>query len=83
MSAKANQSGGAKLGYIGGESRNQRYLLLEAIDDYINRWDRSPPGGRVTSGEIPGILAARGARLAANDSPKSSSGFIPLQTMRR
>ena len=42
MSAKANQSGGAKLGYIGGESRNQRYLLPEAIDDYINRWDRSP-----------------------------------------
>ena len=35
MSAKANQSGGAKLGYIGGESRNQRYLLPEAIDDYI------------------------------------------------
>ncbi len=26
MSAKANQSGGAKMGYIGVESRNQRYL---------------------------------------------------------
>ena len=24
MSAKANQSGGAQMGYIGGESRNQR-----------------------------------------------------------
>jgi hypothetical protein len=35
MSAKANESGGAKMGYIGGESRNQRYRLPEAIDDYI------------------------------------------------
>jgi transposase len=35
MSAKANQSGGAQMGYIGGESRNQRYLLPETIDDYI------------------------------------------------
>ena len=75
MSAKANQSGGAKLGYIGGESRNQRYLLPEAIDDYINRWDRSPPGGRVTSGEIPGILAARGARLARTIHPNRQAGL--------
>ena len=36
MSAKANQSGGAQMGYISGESRNQRYLLPEAIDDYIS-----------------------------------------------
>ena len=35
MSAKANESGSAKMGYIGGESRNQRYLLPEAIDEYI------------------------------------------------
>jgi transposase len=35
MSAKANESGGAQMGYIGGESRNQRYLLPETIDDYI------------------------------------------------
>ena len=35
MSAKANRSGGAQMGYIGGESRNQRYLLPEAIDDDI------------------------------------------------
>jgi transposase len=35
MSGKANESGGAKMGYIGGESRNQRYLFPETIDDYI------------------------------------------------
>ena len=35
MSAKANESGSEKMGYIGGESRNQRYLLPEAINDCI------------------------------------------------
>jgi hypothetical protein len=43
MSAKANQSGGAKLGYIGwGEPESAIPVAGGHIDDYINRWDRSP-----------------------------------------
>ena len=35
MIAKAKTKGGASMGYIRGEGRNQTYLLPEAIDDYI------------------------------------------------
>jgi transposase len=35
MSSKANGNGGAEMGYIRGESRDQMYLLPETIDDYI------------------------------------------------
>src|SRR4051794_20208493 len=35
MSAKANRNGGTEMGYIRGESRNQIYLLPEAVDDHI------------------------------------------------
>jgi transposase len=35
MRAKTNSSGGAGMSYIRGESREQVYLLPEAIDDYV------------------------------------------------
>jgi transposase len=35
MSANANRNGGAEMGFIRGESRNQMYLLPETVDDYI------------------------------------------------
>jgi transposase len=35
MSANADRKGGAERGFIRGESRNQRYLLPETVDDYI------------------------------------------------
>jgi transposase len=35
MSAQAKTKGGARMGYIRGEGRNQTYLLPETIDDYI------------------------------------------------
>jgi hypothetical protein len=44
MSAKANESGSAKMGYIGGESRNQRYLLPEAINDCMVKTTRAVCG---------------------------------------
>jgi hypothetical protein len=41
MRAKTNDIGGGGMSYIRGESREQIYLLLEAIDDYVRADNRA------------------------------------------